>query len=241
MADIIGNRNFYLTPLKQVVNSENESITFNYVGAYSELIARAPKKDWVWNESGGKYTVLSTTITHHPGDMGEMSVTCIPYKVGSAGDATSDHYEIQFVETSQQLAFHEDFPKEEIEEWQKFLLSPEYVQQQGKFCPDPSDEETTEDIDEGLIEWAGLYNKGIHEYAIYLPVVIRVRTYNLSPEKEVSGVGTLEEPEVVPSGFNGGNKWLKTGDNFVQESGSGKWTRTETWTYANEWPDLLYK
>lgn len=243
MSEIIGSQDVYLTPLSQRVNAENETVTFNYVGEHSALLAKEPKKDWVWNESGGKYTVLNATVTRHPGGMGEMTVACIPYKVGGAGEPTSDHYEIQFVETSQQLAFHEDFPDDEdaVEQWKCFLMSPEHVQQAMKYCPDPSDEAATEELDSALEDWAELYNKGIHEYMIYLPVVVRVRTYNLSPEKEVAGVGRLKQPEIVPTGYAGDDHWLKTGDNSIQEPGSGKWTRTETWTYAEEWPALLYK
>lgn len=241
MAEIIGEQNLYQAPTVQVTNAENCSITFSYAGNYESLLGRAPAKDTIWNEGGRMYTVLNSTVARQPGGMGEMSVACIPYQVGDAGDPTSEHYEIQFVETSQQLAFHKDFPSSCVGTWQKFLISPEHVQLQGKYCPDPTDEETTEDVDSELEDWAELYNKGIHEYMVFLPVVIRVRTYNLSPEKEVSNVGTLEEPEVCPSGFEGEGHWLKTGDNSIQEPGSGKWTRTETWTYAKEWPELLYQ
>ena len=247
----IGNADIFRAAGYGCTLDEQKTVVFVYHGKYSTLEGKEAKKGVKWTDesASGSWTVLHSELTHEAGDMGTLRITCVPFQAGDAGDATTDRYEIQFVETAQPLAFHEDFPangssgvdKEQLKTWQLFLSSPESVRLELKYCEDPEDPATAQALPDDLEDWAELYNKGITAFRVWLPVVTRVRTYERSPEKETSGVGTVGAPEVVPQGYGGDKHWLKTGDNFSQEPGRGRWTRTETWTYAAEWPSLLYK
>lgn len=241
----------------ETINGDNTQFVFHYAGRMETLQDVAPKRGTIWDEPSGpwnQYTVVSSSITREECEMGELTVQCCFYEVGNKdGELVTERYEVQFAETTQPLAFHPDFPKKSdkiangdsdiADEWKKFLLSPEHIQIGEKYLEDPSDDTSAKDVPDKIKSWVQLYNKGIQQFMVYLPVVVRVSTYEMPPSKLVSGVGKLETPpdkEVIPQGFDGSDKWLKTGDNYSQESGTGKWTRTETWTYAHEWPKLLY-
>lgn len=247
----IGNADIFRAAGYGCTLDEQKTVVFVYHGKYATLEGKDAKKGVMWTDesASGSWSVLHSELTHEAGDMGTLRVTCVPWTAGEAGEPTTDRYEVQFAETAQPLAFHEDFPangssgvdKEKLKKWQLFLSSPESVRLALKYCEDPEDPATAQALPKDLEDWAELYNKGIAEFRVWLPVVTRVRTYERSPKDETSDVGTLGAPEVVPSGYEGDKHWLKTGDNFSQEPGRGRWTRTETWTYAAEWPSLLYE
>lgn len=217
-----------------------ETRVFRKYGLYQDLLNSAPAKGSKYND----WYVLSSSVTPDVGGMGELVITCVPWQIStSGGTPTSEHLEVTYVETNQQLAFHKNFPGVDdaslMSTWRKFLASPEKVQLELKYCPDLSNEDSTKALDDDLKSWATLFNKGIADFVSYLPVVSRVRTYKCDPSKDTSGVGLKDTPPLVPSGFSEG-AWLKTADNSIQDIGSSRWTRTESWTWAAEWPDLLY-
>ena len=63
----------------------------------------------------------------------------------------------------------------------------------------------------------------------------RIRTYKGRPDVEAPG--KREDP---PSGGVSGYEYLKTADRLVQ-NGDRSWTRTEQWTGALKWEELLYE
>ena len=111
-----------------------------------------------------------------------------------------------------------------------------------KYLDDPDDPDSTlQNLPNTITDWADLYNRGIETYITHLPVVTRIRMYDAQPMGLGEDLDTKESPPssgcTPPDGYG---EWLKTCDKASYTSTTGKWQRTEQWTCAAEWPDLLY-
>ena len=78
---------------------------------------------------------------------------------------------------------------------------------------------------------------GIETYNVYLPVVTKTSRY-IAPMTSSTfpydgKLGKYDTPAVKPSGYDGANRWFKSGDKYSRAN-NGTWTRTEEWTYTDD-------
>ncbi len=238
---VVGGGGTFLAEGNGLVSKSTVTVTtLRKVGPIESLRAELKAKGETYLCGDTGYYVESMELQPLPGGMGELTVRGSDTLDGGAGSAAvEEEYsdQIDMVETRQPLAMHRNFPADGVETWLKFIASPEDVQALGKYRETPASEfSAVSDLPESLAEWAKLYCRGIREFNVYLPVVRRVSVYKGRPS--TSGIGTKGSPGIagMPSGF----EWLKTGDTLVRNDTTNRWQRTQTWTGAAEWPDLLY-
>lgn len=238
---VVGGGNAFLAEGSGQVKKSTVTVTMlKKVGPLESLRSELKPKGDTYVADGAKYYVESMELQPLPGGMGELTVFGSDALDGGTGSAAvEEEYsdQIDMVETRQPLAMHKNFPEDGLGIWLKFLASPIDVQAQGLYRETPASEfSTVSDLPSSLAEWAQLYSRGVREFNVYLPVVRRVSIYKGRPN--TSGIGTKGDPGItgIPSGF----EWLKTGDTLVRNDTSNRWQRTQTWTGAAEWPDLLY-
>ena len=126
--------------------------------------------------------------------------------------------------------------------WLKFKASPLAVRLEKKYLDNPDDPDSTlQNLPNTITDWADLYNRGIESYITHLPVVTRIREYDAQPMQVGEDLDTkTSRPSSGCTPPTGYSDWLKTCDKATYTSTTGKWQRTEQWTCAAEWPDLLY-
>ncbi len=212
-----------------------KTITEKYVGEYSALKAKE-------NSAGlGSKAYASTSLVKTEGGTGELVLTKIvpdEESSGSAGEMEPKaNWEMTMSELRLPLAAHPNFPKSHLGcQWPCFLASPVQVQAQMKYLTDPNDPNSYQQtVSPDLEEWCELYNKGISDYATYAPIVVKVQVYDSQPTP--SDVGKIDTPAKWASLAS---SWLKTADNISFDGGTGMWTRSQQWTGAGEWPEVLY-
>ena len=256
-ADVHGDQQRYETEGRAVQLDSAWRRTFVYHGAYDTLRGDMPKKGDEWTAEGvsGTWYVISSNVTRgEDGVMGTLTVTCTDSTITSPADAVAAKYEqieVDFVEVTQPLEFHPDFLSlvqasfinTTMAAWLKFKASPLALRINNKYLDDPDDKDSAiKDLPQTIKAWAALYNRGIEDYIVHLPVVTRIREYNAQPLNIGQDLDKKEEPPSSGMREPGDyGAWLKTGDKASYDSRTGRWTRTEQWTCAAEWPNLLYR
>lgn len=242
--------------LAEVSSRKADTQTFRIVfhGPYSEL--EIPEKGseitFVTTSAHVAQVLDATLVLEEDGIMGTLTVNATTSVTGAAEglEAKFEQIDIDFAETTQPIEFHPDFlsrvqssaEEAAMKAWLKFKASPLSVRLEKKYLDNPDDPDSTvESLPSVLGDWADLYNRGIETYVTHLPVVTRTREYDARPMGLGEDLDMKESPPssgcTPPSGYG---EWLKTCDKVSYTSTTGKWQRTEQWTCAAEWPDLLY-
>ena len=250
MSDIIGETEKFQTTGGSIQNDATIRNVFVYHGEYETLKEDIPAKG---DSFEGGTVVNATLALEEDGVMGTLTVTCTDGSNSMIEDGANPLFEqidIDFSEVTQPIEFHPDFLElvqasaedETMQAWLKFKASPLSVRLENKYLDDPDDPDSGEtDLPGTIARWADLYNRGIETYITHLPVVTRIREYKAAPLGVGEDLDTKENPPAscvrAPDGYC---EWLKTGDKATYTSTTGRWTRTEVWTCAAEWPSLLY-
>lgn len=249
-ATIIGQSGQFRTTGDSIQNDATIRYVYVYHGAYATLKDSVPAK----GDMHEGYKVVTATLSlEDDGIMGTLTVTCTDGNnagIEDGANALFEQIDIDFVETSQPIEFHPKFldlvqasaESDTMKAWLKFKASPLAVRLEGKYLDDPDDPDSAStDIPQPISQWADLYNRGVETYLTYLPVVTRIREYKAKPLWVGADLATKDYPPSsgvkAPDGYG---EWLKTGDKATYTSTTGRWTRTEIWTCAAEWTDLLY-
>ena len=256
--NMAGETASFETEGRSVHRESAEQRTLVYHGLYNTLLGSLPKKGDSVTAEGltGSWYVISASVTRgEDGVMGTMTVTVTDSSTAPTDglNALFEQVEIDFVETSQPIEMHPDFlalvqesaQDETLQAWLKFKASPLTVRLKRQYLEDPNDgESATATLPNTIADWADLYNRGIETFITHLPVVTRIREYKACPLQLGEALDTKENPPTSgvarPEMYNTSGEWLKTGDKATYMSTTGRWTRTEQWTFAAEWPDLLY-
>lgn len=251
--------NYYEAPGEVSDRTDVEQLTFTYYGKWARLAAVCPKRGDVWavttpsSPTPVNYTVTGANVTKgEDGIMGTMVVRCSDGSNGSLADGATalfEQIEVDFVETRQPLEHHPAFLEwvqesaidDTMKAWLKFKDSPLSVRLSNQYLENPNDPDSAiTNLPSTVQGFATLYNRGITEYLVFLPVVRRIREYKGRPLNLGGVLAKKENPPIDVSSPDGYSEWLKTGDKAVFDSRTGRWTRTELWTCAAEWPDVLY-
>ena len=227
------------------------------------VVFRGPYSELTVPEKGSEITFVAasvyvaqvldaTLVLEEDGIMGTLTVDATSSVMDAAEGipAKFEQIDIDFAETTQPIEFHPDFlsrvqssaEEAAMKAWLKFKASPLSVRLAKKYLDNPDDPDSTvESLPSVLGDWADLYNRGIETYVTHLPVVTRIREYDAQPMGLGGDLDTKGSPPssgcTPPDGYG---DWLKTCDKASYTSSTGKWQRTEQWTCAAEWPDLLY-
>ena len=250
-SELIGEGSQFLAGITNH-NADSRNVQIVYHGPYSDL-DQPVKGDEIELPGGAKVYVTDATIAlEEDGIMGTLTInaTVSVTDATSGIDPTFEQIDIDFVETTQPIEFHPDFldlvqssaEDATMKAWLKFKASPLNVRLEKKYLDNPDDPDSTlQNLPNTITDWADLYNRGIENYITHLPVVTRIRDYDAQPMGLGEDLDTKEEPPnsgcTPPDGYG---EWLKTCDKATYTSTTGKWQRTEQWTCAAEWPDLLY-
>lgn len=203
-------------------------------GDYALLAAAQPARGDAWAGLPG-WTVDTSHLTRKRGGLGKLVITLVPYEsfYGSfAEQELRSRIEIDFVQYERPILMHptlnegaSNYMGVHLKKWMDQGCDPffQYRDAQG-------DQTLTEEEQ----AWAQLILKGVEGYLEFAPVVSRIRTYKGRPDVEAPG--KVEDP---PGGV-GGYEYLKTADRLVQNE-DRSWTRTEQWTGAKKWEELLYE
>ncbi len=215
----------------------SESRTEQYVGEKTEIEAKAR----TYMPGGTAYASnISNVSVRDMGDgMAELTVTYSTVtKVGEVDKQEPEaNWEITYVQDNLPLAMHPMFPDSKLDEWRKFLASPEMVQAKNKYLVDPDDVNSKqEDISDEISGAAELFNKGIQTFVTYNPVVSKVQVYDHEPDT-MTTIGMREKPS---KWSHLAKDWLKTADSLSFDGNVKTWTRTQQWTGAYEWSPRLY-
>lgn len=242
----------------RTINADSAKIlTLTYHGTFTALESEMKDKGERWTHSGldGTWYVVSNKLTRgEDGEMGTLEVTCTDSSITSpSGDSLTakfEQIEVDFAEVNQPIEMHPDFLSLvqvsnidiTMKAWLKFKASPLRLRLENKYLTDPDDPDSTvESVPQTIQDWCTLYNRGIETYMTYLPVVSRIREYDARPQSLGENIGTREDPPAGTVSEPGDyGDWLKTCDKATYSSTTGRWTRTEQWTCAAEWPTLLY-
>lgn len=190
-----------------------------------------------------RLAVTSSTLVQDGAGMGRLTLVCSTLSETEEEGSSSisapirEKWTVSMQMQNMQLAEHPSFPSGNATEWALFLASPASVQAQNQYCTNPDDATTATQLPSGLYDWAALYCTGIQSYMCYLPVVTKVSVYGYFPGSVAGGIGKKS----TPGQYSGlATDWLKTADDLEEDESTGKWRRTEQWTGAHEWPNLLY-
>lgn len=250
-ATIIGNGNVLLEmPDKRVENNETQSMTKRYSALYSHCLTRMVAKGAAWinpddtsDDAIGK--IVENCYVEHDegGEMGQLVVTfdTTTHTTDSSGNPSEieGHYEVDMVQTKLDLCFHPNFPKTLLPHWEQFKLSKPYIRAAFQYQVDPGNDDSPILTLTQFGDWLSLWNRGIKEFMCFLPVINRVGTYDAAPK--VDTIGKLSKPPIDAGSFTADDKhWLLTVDNYTYDMKTKIYTRTQQWTYAYEWPTLIY-
>ncbi len=234
MAEIIGEKEAYETEGGGFSVGLAESETEKFIGEKSKIEAKA--KDYKYGENN----VSGITLNYLEGGMAELIISysrVSTIETNEGDDEPLANYECTFVQDSLPLAMHPLFPEDKLDEWRKFLASPESVQAKKKYLVNPSDVNSKEEtVSDEIIKAVELFNKGIQTFLTYNPVVSKVQVYAQEPTT-LNTCGMIEAP---PKWSNLARSWLKTADNISFDGNAKTWTRTQQWTGAYEWASELY-
>ena len=217
-----------------VEQAEGTRRTVVLEGDYALLAAAQPARGDNWADMPN-WTVDTSRLTRKRGGLGKLVITLVPYEsfYGSfAEQELRSRIEIDFVQYERPILMHPTLNKAgsfmavHLKRWIDDGCNPffKYTDAQGE-----------QTLTEEEQEWAQLIFKGVEGYLEFAPVVSRIRTYKGRPDVEAPG--KREDP---PSGGVSGYEYLKTADRLVQNE-DRSWTRTEQWTGALKWEELLYE
>lgn len=250
-SELIGEDSQFLAGISNHY-ADSGTVQIVYHGPYSGLAQPAKGSEITLPSGATAYVIDSTLVLEEDGVMGTLTINAtISITSASSGiEPTFEQIDIDFVETTEPIEFHPDFLEliqdsaqdEAMKAWLKFKASPLNVRLELKYLDDPDDPDSTlQNLPIALEDWADLYNRGIESYITHLPVVTRTSMWDAQPMGLGEDLDTKESPPssgcTPPDGYG---EWLKTCDKATYTSTTGKWQRTEQWTCAAEWPDLLY-
>lgn len=249
-SELIGEGNLFKAGFSQDVESSD---TFHVVYHGTEgSIPEYAKGDSIEIDGNTCYVLSSKKTLEDDGVMWTLEVAATNSILSAASGINPifEQIDIDFVETTQPIEFHPNFldlvqssaENATMKAWLKFKASPLSVRLEKKYLDNPDDPDSTlQNLPNTITDWADLYNRGIESYITHLPVVTRIREYTAQPMQLGEDLDTKESPPssgcTPPDGYG---DWLKTCDKATYTSTTGKWQRTEQWTCAAEWPDLLY-
>ena len=251
-SELIGEISQFLAGMSNH-NADARNFQIIYHAPYNDIVDTVAKGDTITLPSGGTAYVLDAQTTlEEDGVMGTLTINATLSELSAASgiEPTFEQIDIDFVETTQPIEFHPNFlslvqasaEDATMKAWLKFKASPLSVRLEKKYLDNPEDPDSTlQNLPNTITDWADLYNRGIETYITHLPVVSRIRMYDAQPMGLGEDLDTKESPPssgcTPPTGYG---EWLKTCDKGTYTSTTGKWQRTELWTCAAEWPDLLY-
>lgn len=214
-----------------VEQAEGTRRTVVQEGDYALLAAAQPARGDVWAGLPG-WTVDSSHLTRKRGGLGKLVITLAPFDPELALELRSK-IEIDFVQYERPLVTHKTLNEGKDNEmavhlklWMDGGRDPSFKYKDGEGEKTLTEEEQA---------WAKLVLKGVESYLEYAPVVSRVRAYKGRPYVEAPG-----KRENPPEGGVSGYEYLKTADRLTQNE-DRTWTRTEQWTGALKWEELLYE
>lgn len=223
---------------------ENELAKYPYGSKYGTpvTVAEVAGEDGTVTTTKRQLYVTSAAIQGDGNGFGKLTLSCTANPEVTQGETqinapVREKWTVAMQMQNMSLAEHKNFPAGNAKEWALFIASPASVQSQNQYCTDPEDATTAVDLPGGLSAWANLYNKGVQNFMWYGPVVTKVSVYGYFPYSVIGKIGTKD----VPSQFSAlAEQWLKTADDLEEDESTGNWRRTEQWTGAHEWPDILY-
>jgi hypothetical protein len=218
-----------------VEQAEGTRRTVVQEGDYALLAAAQPARGDNWADMPN-WTVDTSHLTRKRGGLGKLVITLVPYEsfYGSfAEQELRSRIEIDFVQYERPILMHptlnegaSNYKAIHLRRWMDQGCDPFFKYR------DAQGEQTLTEEEQ---EWAQLILKGVEGYLEFAPVVSRIRTYKGRPDVEAPG-----KRENPPEGGVSGYEYLKTADRLTQNE-DRTWTRTEQWTGALKWEELLYE
>lgn len=217
-----------------VEQAEGVRRTIVQEGDYELCAAAQPARGDVWAGLPG-WTVDSSRLTRKRGGLGKLVITLVPYEsfYGSfAEQELRSRIEVDFVQYERPILMHptisegaSNYMAVHLKRWMDQGCDPFFKYR------DAQGEQTLTEEEQA---WANLIQRGVESYLEFAPVVSRIRTYKGRPDVEAPG--KREDPPGGVSGY----EYLKTADRLTQNE-DRSWTRTEQWTGALKWEELLYE
>lgn len=204
-------------------------------GDYELCAAAQPARGDAWAGLPG-WTVDSSNLTRRRGGIGRLEIVIVPTATffGEFSDQPlRSKTEVDFVQYERPILMHPTLSEGEsnymavhLRRWMDQGCDPFFKYR------DAQGEQTLTEEEQA---WANLIQRGVESYLEFAPVVSRVRAYKGRPDVEAPG-----KRENPPEGGVSGYEYLKTADRLTQNE-DRTWTRTEQWTGALKWEELLYE
>lgn len=224
-----------------LVNGDQKEKTFVKVGRKSDLLVDMPVKGDVYAPG---WVVESATLTPSHGGMARLIVSCYRKTRSSSGTGGGDEegdnptviIEVSMAQIEKPLMAKDEWSGYGpiIEMWQS---SPADVRAQKQYV----DGDNKYDLPGGAADVADLMMRGVQSYICFAPVVQVQTTTSEKPTDVGKDSGKIcDPPNDALEMLAGTWKWLKTGD-LATRNANGSYTRSEEWTGADSWEELLYE
>ena len=203
-------------------------------GLYGALASACPSRGTTLTE-WPDLTVDGAVLSPKKGGLGRLTITLVSsasYSGSSVSHVLRSKIEIDSSQTDKPITCHPILAgyadaADHIEMWKESPRSLKHAYQY------KDADGNVQDLVGKEKEFAQKIMRGVESYALFSPVVIQTTVYDGRPETSMPGFVDTPPAEV------GTYVYLKTGDRVVQNDDK-TWTRTETWTGADEIDEDLY-
>lgn len=225
--------------------------TLVYAGKYDDLETQKPDRgDEI---SGYLGTVRNVRLRGERGGRGTLTVV-LKDVAASASDPSaeveelSSRWEINWRSVEKPLCTNpvlvvqgSDTTQTAVDEVEAWRNSPQQRKRLYQIPVSTLEREADPNTDSDWVDLAGeslsvckKIAAGIEGWLEFSPVIIKISIY--SEPVTTGGCGKIGDPDLLIDGY----KYLKTGDNLVQQANK-EWQRTQTWEGSDKWDTDLYE